>query len=262
MRTESKSKNKAIEIISKNLSELDKRRKLLIGETAACVELMMKELKEKHASDVTDETNALLHEDYEVFTEGRTAVISYVKNNYNDAAFLAFSKLFNTPKVSYGASFEEVCERVYNGVCDYCILPLESVAGGKLFSFYSLVEKYDLHIFAACDIDETSSSKRTRYALLSRTALIWEDNSKKSYFEFSIIKDDSYALTDVLDVAFAMGAKLYRIDSIPLPYDDLTFRIYHVFEADANTLLNLRLYLENKYPQLKTVGHYLLIELN
>ena len=248
-------KSKDIEIISQNLSELKKRRDLIARETSVLIELLIK------SNGITgSEENLLQMENYEIFSSNKLAVISYVKNNYNDTAFLRFSELFHTTKVSYGINFEEVCERVYNGVCDYCILPIESVAGGKLFSFYSLIDKYDLQIFAVCDIDEASSSKRTRYALLTRAPLICADDEKRHYFEFSLIKDDSYLLSDILDAADTVGARLYRIDSIPVPYDDLTFRIYHVFEADSNAFLALKTYLDYKYPQQKTVGHYLLLE--
>ncbi len=254
-------KNKDVEIISQNLSELEDRRALVMKQTSLCFKLLLKELEKNGTNEHSTLVNQIPQaESYELFSPKKRAVISYVKNNYNDAAFLRFSELFSTTKVSYGISFEDVCERVYNGVCDYCILPIESVIGGKLFTFYSLIEKYDLRIFAVCDIDETSSSKRTRYALLTRTTLICENNERKNYFEFSLIKDDSYALDAILDAASAVGASLYRIDSIPVPYDDLTFRIYHVFEADREALLFLRAFLEYKYPQLKTVGHYLLLE--
>ena len=247
--------NKEFNVLSQNLSDLEQRRKLIMEQIKLCLELKMRSVK-----DTDLEKSALQSGDCELFSAKKLATVSYIKNNYNDTAFLHFSKLFHSTKVSYGTSFEDVCERVYNGVCDYCILPIESATAGKLFSFYSLIDKYDLRIFAVCDIDESSSAKRTRYALLSRTSLIYADNAQKSYLEFSLIKDASYELSHILDTASAIGASLYRIDSIPVPYDDLTFKIYHVFEADSKTLLTLRLYLEYKYPQLKTVGHYLLIE--
>ena len=85
---------------------------------------------------------------YEIFSSSSPSKISYVKNNYSDAAFMRFSSLFKLPKVAYGASFEDACESVYNAASDYCILPIENAANGKLFSFYSLIDKYDLKIFA------------------------------------------------------------------------------------------------------------------
>ena len=196
---------------------------------------------------------------FDVFSSKKAAKISYVKNNYIDAAFMRFSGLFENPKVSYGASFDEICEGVYNSVCDYCILPIENSANGKLLSFYSLIDKYDLKIFAVCDLDEGASGKRTRYALLSRKKLILLDKYARSYLEFSIVGDQSYMLSDILEAAGRASLKLYRIDSAPVPYDDMTFRFYHVFECAASAPVPFFVYLNHKYPQHKTVGHYILL---
>lgn len=252
---------KQTDILLKNLDELSIRRRAIAKQTAACLSMLSQAQKDM-GRDKTHLSidNMLTDEAYEIFPAKRRAVISYVKNNYNDAAFLRFSSLFTATKVTYGSGFEEICENVYNGLCDFCILPLESAPGGKLFSFYSLIEKYELHIIAACDIDEASTSKRTRYALVSKRFILPDKDKSRYFFEFSLIKDENSSLPEILDAAEALGTVLYRIDSIPVPYDDLTFRIYHVFEGEASSLTSLASYLFFKHPQSKTVGRYLLIE--
>ena len=156
-------------------------------------------------------------EPYEVFSRTAASKISYVKNNYNDIAFLRFSELFEKPTVSYGTTFEEICEDVYNSESDYCILPIECSSNGKMFSFYSLINKYELKIFAVCDVDEGISGKRTRYALLSRKTLVYPNETQNEYFEFSIIGSEDYRLSDILEAANSASISIYRIDTPSFP---------------------------------------------
>ena len=199
------------------------------------------------------------NEPYDVFSRTAASKISYVKNNQNDIAFLRFSKLFEKPTVSYGTTFEETCEDVYNSESDYCILPIESSSSGKMFSFYSLINKYELKIFAVCDVDEGISGKRTRYALLSRKTLIHPKNTDLEYLEISIIGDKEYRLADILEAAQCCSLSLYRIDTLPVSYDDLKFRFHHVFEGTRKDLLPFIAYLNYKYPQYEVIGNYILI---
>jgi hypothetical protein len=198
-------------------------------------------------------------EPYDLFSRTAASKISYVKNNYNDIAFLRFSELFEKPTVSYGATFEEICEDVYNSESEYCILPIECSSNGKMFSFYSLINKYELKIFAICDVDEGISGKRTRYALLSRKTLIYPNDTQNEYFEFSIIGSKDYRLSDILEAANSASISIYRIDTLPVPYDDLKFRFYHIFEGNRKDIIPFIMYLNYKYPQYEVIGNYILI---
>ena len=198
-------------------------------------------------------------EPYDVFSRTAASKISYVKNNSNDIAFLRFSELFETPTVSYGTTFEEICEDVYNSESDYCILPIECSSNGKMFSFYSLINKYELKIFAVCDVDEGISGKRTRYALLSRKTLVYPENTKPEYFEISIIGGKEYQFSDILEAAQSCSLSVYRIDTLPVSYDDLKFRFHHVFEGNRKDLFPFITYLNYKYPQYEVIGNYILI---
>lgn len=192
----------------------------------------------------------------DIFSPSASAKISYVKNNYSDAAFMRFSTLFDNPKVSYKMTFEDVCEDVYNNVSDYCILPIET-SGGKLFSFYTLIDKYDMKIFAVCDLEDGVSDKLTRYALISKKSLFYPHKTKRCYIEFSMIGDNYYSLKDILEASEMCGIKLYRIDTMSVPYDDLTFKFYHVFECDTLHALPFIIYLHYKHPQHDAIGYYI-----
>ncbi len=290
------SENKDLKILLDNLSELDTRKSLTNRQLDISFEFLAQKIKEDSKSTHDTQKNisdykkllekycsqadpshcisfikeltqgmsfplsflSITEEHIELFSKSSAAKISYVKNNYNDMAYLHFSALFSSPKVSYAASFEEVCEDVYNGISDYCILPLESVSNGKMFGFYSLIEKYDLKVFSVCDIEEDHSEERTRYALLSKRNLLFLDDFDKTYFEFSAIGDDEYSIRDILEAAHACNIKLYRIDALPVQYDDRIFRFYHVFEYKYASVLPFLIYLNFKYPQYKSIGHYVL----
>ena len=278
------------DIFKQNISYLNERSNILNKQKKITFELIAEELSENYSA-LSDKLNAkydilsdasasdciaffsLLSqnnvslpqllaehdEPYDVFDHKTTSKISYVKNNYNDIAFLRFSELFAKPTVSYGTTFEEVCRDVYNSESDFCILPIECSANGKMFSFYSLINKYELKIFAVCDIDEGISGKRTRYALLSRKTLIYQNETQLEYFEFSIIGSEEYQLNDILEAARSSSVSVYRIDTLPVSYDDLKFRFHHVFEGNKKDLLPFIMYLNYKYPQYEVVGNYILI---
>lgn len=291
------SENKDLKILLDNISELGARKDLIDRQLDISFELLAKriaedtkninsplqsisdyrKLLEKYCKDASPErcigfikelTSAMsfplsflsmIDEPFELFSKSSAAKISYVKNNYNDMAYMLFSKLFLNPKVSYAASFEEVCEDVYNGISDYCILPLESVSNGKMFGFYSLIEKYELKVFAVCDVEEEHSEERTRYALLSKSNLLFLDSFRKNYFEFSVIGDNEYNALSISRAAQGCGMKLYRVDSLPVKYDNSIFRFYYVFEYDSSSVIPFLIYLNFKYPQCKSIGHYVLI---
>ena len=172
---------------------------------------------------------------------------------------MRFSELFEKPTVSYGTTFEEICADVYNSESDYCILPIECSSNGKMFSFYSLINKYELKIFAVCDVDEGVSGKRTRYALLSRKTLVYTSEAQLEYFEFSIIGSKDYCLYDILEAANSSPISVYRIDTLPVPYDDLKFRFHHIFEGRKKDIIPFIMYLNFKYPQYEVIGNYILI---
>ena len=99
---------------------------------------------------------------------GAHSKISFIKNKYNDLAFERFSHFVPNAKADYATSFKESCENVTDGFCEYCIIPITSSSDGRLMSFYSLLDRYELKICAVTDIDDDETSKTIRYACVSR----------------------------------------------------------------------------------------------
>ncbi len=290
--------NRAIKILSDNISDLSSRRDLISDELNVSFQMLADELRDliqsnsPHGSELSrykdivakycsgtsvKDTVALLEhltsylptpisvlsvsdDNYEIFSDNASSRIAYVKSNYTDSAFLAFSRLISSPKAVYAQGFDAACEDVYNGSCDYCILPIESVANGKLFGFYSLIDKYDLKIFAVCDIDEALSSNRTRYALISRKLLLLPSEKHQTYLEFSLIDDSASMLSEIMEAAHLCSLELYRINTIPVPYDDVAIKFYHVFDTTKASLWPYLMFLDIKYPSCKIVGQYIKID--
>ena len=174
----------------------------------------------------------------EDISENAADKIAYVQNTFTDAVYLCFSKMLRRPRAAYFDSFSGVCEEVYNGICEYCILPILYDRDGKLFRFYELLEKYDLRIVCACDLPhiEKDGISVTRYALIRRNLTAprtSEDEQDITYLELLLPADDSVSLCELLQVAQACRMTPERIDTrsnAEAPeslYHHITFRLDH-----------------------------------
>ena len=141
--------------------------------------------------------------------------IAYVKNTFSDNAYLQFSAELSHPRAANFDSFSDVCEEVYNGICEYGILPILHERDGKLFRFYTLLEKYELRIVCACDVPcvETNGSTVTRYALIRKT-LPTVRNADTTHIEL-LLPTDSHEICDLLQAAQLCGMTPIRLDTRP-----------------------------------------------
>ena len=182
--------------------------------------------------------------------------VAYRRNSYSDSAYLQFSKILQNPRVSYSHSFPAACEDVYNGICQYCILPVESSSEGQLNSFSRLIERYDLKIAATCDVMAgNDSAKITRFALLSRTLTVALQKEKESFFEFATPPGVTPSEATILSAAELCGLVLYRLDSLPAsePYKFSTHYLFKTKNADLYTFL---VYLAMEVPHYDMIGIY------
>jgi hypothetical protein len=99
---------------------------------------------------------------------GAHGKISYVRNRYNDEAYASFSAVVPHAKPLYCGSFEDSCEALAAGECEFMMLPLEDSTSGKMFGFYSLLDRYEFKIAYACTVEREDASNTIRYALASR----------------------------------------------------------------------------------------------
>ncbi len=187
--------------------------------------------------------------------------IAYFQNAYADAAFRIFSEVLDTPSVIYASDFTSVCEEVYYGRSDMCMLPMDSSRDAKLISFYRLIDKYELSPVLSCDVISPDGEFTTRYALLKRAISIPTEqqlNKCDSYlFEFTILPDNSTALCDVLAAARDCGLTLYKVDSLPLSYSDSEFSFDVILKVGKIEELEVfLLFLSLAIPQYVPLGLY------
>ena len=187
--------------------------------------------------------------------------IAYFRNAYADEAFRIFSDVIENPSAVYASDFSSVCEEVYYGRCDMCMLPLDSSKDAKLVSFYRLIDKYELNIICSCDVTTPDGSVTTRYALLKRGMAVPEseklDEENSCFFEFGLTLDGNDTFEEVLAAANIFGLTLYRMDSIPLTSGDSKVACDLIFKiGNARGINAFVLYLGLVIPQYEPIGIY------
>lgn len=184
--------------------------------------------------------------------------IAYPRSSYADAAYLRFSELLHLPRTVYTHSFPAACEEVYNGLCEYCILPLENSSEGPLNSFSRLIDNYGLKVAATCDVCAADGSRSTRFALLRRDPIPFLPFGKRQrYFEFAAALTASPSPAEILTAAQLCGLKLCRLDSRPHQTDTATDIWTHfVFSAKEGDLTAFLLYLFMQVPNAEYIGIY------
>ena len=190
--------------------------------------------------------------------------IAYMPAAFADKAYLALSTAVDHPRSVSVPSFVDACEEVRSGLCEFCILPLESSHGGKMTAFTRLLLRYNLQITAICDLENGAAEGQiTRFALLSADheghfpyPQHPPKNGEPLYLEL-IHTGESPSLTDLLIAAEICGMKLCRVDTLPR-FEELdsdfpllscvldvadgdlpTFRRFLSLEASEDTVIGL-----------------------
>ena len=189
-------------------------------------------------------------------TAGSHGKVAFVRNRYNERAYEQFSNLLIGARAYHVAEFSEACDLVYNGQCSYCILPIESGTGGRLESFYAMMDRYDLKICATTEIDGEDATDSVRYALAGRSLPRAMSKKQLCTLEFSLTREDGSHLTTLLCAAERLGARLQRMDFIPLEYDRSFYRAFITLRIPAEDAPTLGLYLSLCYPNYTPIGFY------
>jgi hypothetical protein len=189
--------------------------------------------------------------------------ISYLKNSYNDIAYMQFASLLESPRAAYYGSVTDVCESVYNGISEYCILPVETSSDGKLLSFYEAILKYNFKIIAVYDLQ--GETGYTRYALLgkdlSKKYLGVKSKPRNHYFEFAMTGNDALSLEDLLCAADFCSLKLRRIDTLSINKERNSENAYicPVFRVDGSDMQTFLSFLAIDCPDFVPIGLYIQI---
>ena len=216
------------------------------------------------AKQINQELSQALFGECEKISAQAKGRLAYMQNHYTDAAYLIFSKTVPSLRSSYFSSFQAVCEEVYSGSCEYCILPIENSSDGKLMSFYSMIDKYELKISSVCTVRHSDGQSFTKFALLNKSFLpsgIF--NAPAAYLNKRIIEirvsqtsvNDS-PLDNILLAANACGLKIQRVDSLPLSYNENLLGYYIVLGINNVDFKTFLTYIAFEYPQCYIVGIY------
>ncbi len=180
--------------------------------------------------------------------------IAFIGNNYTDEAYTRFASRLQAPIAMRLLSFDELCENVYGGSCEFGILPIENNENGKLPHFYSMIDKYELKIAAICTV-ETSDNGSTSFALVRKNIEYpYGRLGVPDLLELFVTQVSNEKFSEVLTAAEFCSLELYRIDSLPLSHRSgkfITCPMFRVKDSDIDTFL---LYMSIDFPQYTPIG--------
>ena len=182
--------------------------------------------------------------------------ISYVASPYSETLLKAFRTALRAPRyrAEEELSFLAACENVYHGNARYAILPIENSSDGKLLSFYSLIDKYELKILYVYDLIHPNDES-TKFALLGKYLSFpekkWLD---RAWFEFSLHTDHGNDLAPLLQAASLCHLDVRRVDAIPHKYWERSFVYYVTVQTNHAGFVPYMLFLALEYPQYTPIG--------
>ncbi len=183
--------------------------------------------------------------------------IALVRNRYTEEAFSCFSEIVSGAKPHYPSSFTEVCEEVFDHRCEFGILPVENTQDGRLFSFYTMLNRYELRICADCVLETEGPAGVIRFALIGRHMPDRLPREVDGWnLECSVTAPIGEFPADILRVAPMFGATLQKIDSLPVLYDDGLARFYFTFRLPRKEAIAQDLYLTMEHPYYAPIGYY------
>ena len=197
--------------------------------------------------------------------------IAYMKGALADKAYIHFSDFIPHCRAANFHSFVDACEEVWSGLCEYCLLPIQSNAEGKLLSFSRLIVKYRLQIVAVCDISGASGigDDQTRFALLRSAGDTWtaepsplSDEQHPPLLLELLHTSPTPAFSELMAAAEFCGLTLERADTLPegAIYALRSDQNFQQGDAETASLINTVWRLES--TDLTAFLCYLAIEAN
>ena len=184
--------------------------------------------------------------------------IIYQRNSYTDDAFLAFAKLIPSARAAYAHNFQTACQEVFDGHCEFCILPIENAVEGELIGFAKLISQFDLKIAAVCDIAGADASRKTRFALLRRNVLplLGVSHEQGCLFRLSLPSQSASLVSDILSAANFFGLAFLSINTLPIDKNGALACFNLTFAIKDGKLHPFLLYLAMIAPQYTPIGIY------
>ncbi len=190
-----------------------------------------------------------------------TGNIACFKNPAFDKAYRSLSKYVPSSNITYYADFNSVCEAVYDGKADFCILPIENSTDGRLGGFYNLISKYELFICLASDVLSNDENVKTRFALCGKNTEPLTPYKKEAerYAELYIRYDGENTISDIMFYSDFFGIKTVKVDCIPSQYSDGEYDVHITAFAKESELVRLFILFFMKQIRYSVFGIYTLM---
>ncbi len=185
--------------------------------------------------------------------------VIHMKNAYSERAFDSFRPYFSEARVSASGDLQNICEMVYHGRAEYCVLPLENSVDGRLHRFCHMLDQYDLKIVMACNVTSADGDMTTKFGLISRQLKSWAGKwlPGRTYMDCSVILGNQTFLHEILACAEECGYLLHRADAQPIHGDNREYCFHLTFrETEEAVLPLLLLYLQMETVQNTILGIY------
>ena len=199
-----------------------------------------------------------LFPDAEEVMQQATGRIVYQRSSYTDDAYLAFATLVPNARATYAHSFQAACEEVYNGHCEFCILPIENAVEGELIGFAKLIAQYELKVATTCDILRADASRKTRFALLRRNILplVPKSADQDGFFRCSLPANSAQSMANILCAANFFGLVFLSANTLPIDKEGAQACLNLTFDIRGGNLYPFLLYLATVAPQYTPIGIY------
>ncbi len=186
-------------------------------------------------------------------TKNLEGTVAFAESQVLIAAFSKFQKKNSRLTPSYVRSFNDACEDVSAGICDFCILPIENSREGALLTVYGLIERYELFIARVVSIENNEIT--TKFALLCRRfhGIIETDNMQNIELRLSARAPEVWA--QIYTGASVLGINFIKTASVPLVYTDGYAHIC-TFSASGEMLFAFLLFLSTIRADYTIIGAY------
>ncbi len=188
---------------------------------------------------------------------GTHGKIAYAKNKFSDTVLNLLADTMHSARPIPVASNTAACEAVINGKSEFCLLPIENTRDGKIFGFYSMLDRFELKICGVHTLDADDDMSSIKYALVSKSCkdfFLSRSRGTEYIFEFSVVSQNGDFIEPLLQVAKKCGATLVSVDSRPVEYDQQLRKYLFGFLNDGN--LMLRMYPAFNYHGYTPIGLY------
>lgn len=179
--------------------------------------------------------------------------VAFAESQVLIAAFSKFQKKNSRLTPSYVRSFNDACEDVSAGVCDFCILPIENSREGALLTVYGLIERYELFIARVVSIENNEIT--TKFALLCRGFRGIIDTENIQNIDLRLSARDPHVWAQIYTGASVLGISFIKTASVPLIYTDGYAHIC-TFSASGESLFAFLLFLSTIRADYTIIGAY------